>query len=192
MCCEFVESCWEELETLGALDNAGRRPTFSAAKTLLAACLVAAQHLGAIRHACPRPANTATAAFCFDRQIFVRGTLRTSSSVGHLLRGLFADRRDVAMLQMQYSHIALFAEGAVVALPLTKMGRRRGAAEMVTVECPVAIRLFIKARDHCHLDEKLVISPELFRRWWRDAILSVELDPDIWRPYGLRHGGATE
>ena len=66
---------------------------------------------------------------------------------------------------MQYSHIALFAEGAVVALPLTNMGRRRGAAEMVTVDCPVALRLFMRARDQCHMDEKLVISPDFFRRW---------------------------
>ena len=93
---------------------------------------------------------------------------------------------------MQYSHIALFAEGAVVALPLTKMGRRRGAAEMVTADCPVALRLFIKARGQCHLDEKLVISPDLFRRWCRASISALELDPDVWRPYGLRRGGATE
>ena len=96
------------------------------------------------------------------------------------------------MLQMQYSHIALFAEGAVVALPLTKMGRRRGAAEMVTIDCPVALRLFIKARRRCHMEEKLVISSDFFRRWWRASIAALELDPDVWRPYVLRRGGATE
>ena len=63
---------------------------------------------------------------------------------------------------------------------------------MVTVECPVAIRLFMKARGHCQMDEKLVISPDLFCRWWRASISSLGLDPDVWRPYGLRRGGATE
>ena len=33
---------------------------------------------------------------------------------------------------------------------------------MVTVECPVAIRLFMKARGDCHLAERLVISPDVF------------------------------
>ena len=190
MCCEFVESCWEECE----------------ARSVPSTTLAGVQHFLQRRRCLPRAWWLLNTWALFDmpaRAPPIPSPLLFALIGKALSEGLYGQAAALAlcfagflrtgeMLQMQFRHIALFPEGAVVALPLTKMGRRRGAAEMVTVDCPVALRLFMKARSQCHLDEKLVFSPDFFRRWWRASIAALELDPDVWRPYGLRRGGATE
>ena len=62
---------------------------------------------------------------------------------------------------------------------------------MVTVECPIAIGLFVLASKSVYAHEHLAVTPEFFREWWRNAIVALDLEPAVWRPYGLRRGGAT-
>ena len=40
--------------------------------------------------------------------------------------------------------------------------------------------------------DTVIAVPSSFRAWWRRAIAELGLDPEIFRPYGLRRGGATE
>ena len=158
MCFEFVESCWEELE----------------ARSVPSTTLAGVQHFLQRRRCLPRAWWLLDTWALFDmpaRALRIPTPLLFALVGKALSEGLYGQAAALAlcfadflrtgeMLQMQYSHIALFPEGAVVALPLTKMGRRRGAAEIVTVDCPVALRLFMRARGQCHLEEKLVISPD--------------------------------
>ena len=57
---------------------------------------------------------------------------------------------------------------------------------------PGAFRLFMKARDQCHLDEKLVLSPKIVcRRWWQASIATLELTQHL-ATDNPRQGNATE
>ena len=49
------------------------------------------------------------------------------------------------MLSAQYQHVAVFEGAGTIALPLTKVDKRRGHQEMVPFECAIAVRLLVRA-----------------------------------------------
>ena len=63
---------------------------------------------------------------------------------------------------------------------------------MVSFECPIAISLVAKAGRGRFGGETLIPAPSSFRLWWKRAISELGMDPEVFRPYGLRRGGATE
>ena len=96
------------------------------------------------------------------------------------------------MLAVQLQHIAIVDARGTVALPLTKMGKRRGLQEMFAFEDPIAIKLILAAARSRHPGDPLMPSPSVFRQWWKSSVTELGLDAEAFRPYGLRRGGATE
>ena len=62
---------------------------------------------------------------------------------------------------------------------------------MVVVEDPIAWAVLVLTQGRCYPSEFLAGSPDLFRNWWRQSIAALGLEPAVWRPYGLRRGGAS-
>ena len=186
---EFIESCWEEMEP----------------KSVVSTTLAGIQHFLQRKRCLPRswwalgtwslydlparaPPIPALLAYALAGKALAENLPGLAAAV---VLGFAGFLRTGEILSMQYGHVALFDGIAVISLPLTKMGRRRGAEEMVTVECPIAIALFNIASKVAYAHEHLAVTPDFFREWWRRAVTALDLDPAIWRPYGLRRGGAT-
>ena len=62
----------------------------------------------------------------------------------------------------------------------------------MTVECPIAVKLFTLAAAKRYGTEYLATTPDFFRSWWHSALEVLGLPLTVWRPYVLRRGGATE
>ena len=189
MTVEFIESCWEEMEP----------------KSVVSTTLAGIQHFLQRKHCLPRswwtlgtwslydlparaPPIPALLAYALAGKALSENLPGLAAAI---VLGFAGFLRTGEIISMQYGHVALFDGIAVISLPLTKMGRRRGAEEMVTVECPIAIALFGIAIKAVYAHEHLAVTPEFFREWWRNAVTALDLEPAIWRPYGLRRGGAT-
>ena len=119
---------------------------------------------------------------------FVQGHHGLAASIALGFAGFL---RTGDMLQMQFQHLARYPTGGILALPLAKIGRRRGHREMAPIECPIAPRLVVLAARSAMPGYSIAPPPLSFRAWWREAIAEFGLDPVVWRPYGLRRGGAT-
>ena len=186
---EFIESCWEEMEP----------------KSLVSTTLAGIQHFLQRKRCLPRSWWTLSTWNLHDLPARAPPipALLAYASAGKALAdqlpgvaaavalGFAGFLRTGEILGCQFGHVALFEEAAIVSLPFTKMGRRRGAEEMVAVECPIAIALFILASAGRYPHEYLAVTPQFFREWWRASMQTFDLDADVWRPYGLRRGGAT-
>ena len=96
------------------------------------------------------------------------------------------------MLGAQFQHIAIVGAQGTIALPLTKSGRRKGHQEMVSFECLIAQKLLVAASVRKYGGDSVIEAPGSFRAWWRAAITDFGMDAAVFRPYGLRRGGATE
>ena len=64
---------------------------------------------------------------------------------------------------------------------------------MVTISDPLVSRWAAAAAAHL-LPHQTVLqrSPEQFRMFFREALSILQLDPDLFRPYSIRRGGATD
>ena len=189
MSVEFIESCWEDMEP----------------KSVVSTTLAGIQHFLHRKRCLPRSWWTLGTWSLYDLPArappipallacALAGKALAESLPGlaaAIVLGFAGFLRTGEILSMQYNHVALFDGVAVVSLPLTKMGRRRGAEEMVTIECPIAMALFAIASRAAYAHEHLAVTPEFFREWWRNAVTALDLEAAIWRPYGLRRGGAT-
>ena len=63
---------------------------------------------------------------------------------------------------------------------------------MVPFECAIAVRLLARAAVGRYGGETIISAQASFRLWWKRAISELGMDPDVYRPYGLRRGVATE
>ena len=110
-----------------------------------------------------------------------------------LLVGFRGFLRTGELLQCRFAHIALRPGGhVVIALPLTKIGARRGQQEVVAFQCPITCRLLtLAAFDRAPGETILGCGISAFRAWWNQGIRKLLLDPNVLRPYSLRRGGAT-
>ena len=63
---------------------------------------------------------------------------------------------------------------------------------MVPFECAIAVRLLARAAVGRYGGETIISAPASFRLWWKRAISELGMDPEVYRPYGLRRGGGTE
>jgi hypothetical protein len=110
-----------------------------------------------------------------------------------LLVGFRGFLRTGELLQCRFAHIALRpGDHVVIALPLTKIGARRGQQEVVAFQCPITCRLLtLAAFDRAPGETILGCGISAFRAWWNQGIRKLLLDPTVLRPYSLRRGGAT-
>lgn len=96
------------------------------------------------------------------------------------------------MLGARFQHVAIVEGQGTLALPLTKIGKRRGHQEFVAFEDPISLKLLQTASYGRYRGDTIIAVPSTFRTWWKRAIVDLGLDPEIYRPYGFRRGGATE
>ena len=110
-----------------------------------------------------------------------------------LLVGFRGFLRTGELLQCRFAHVALRPGGhVVIALPLTKIGARRGQQEVVTFQCPLTARLLVLAAFNRAPGETILgCGVTAFRAWWNLGLRKLRLDPSVLRPYSLRRGGAT-
>ena len=59
---------------------------------------------------------------------------------------------------------------------------------MVPLERAIAVRLLARAAIGRYGGETIIAVPAECH-WWKRAISELDLDPDVFRPYGLRRGG---
>ena len=62
---------------------------------------------------------------------------------------------------------------------------------MVPFECAIAARMLARAAIGRYGGETIIAAPADFCHWWKRAISELDMDPEVYRPYGLRRGGAT-
>ena len=100
--------------------------------------------------------------------------------------------RTGGLLACCFGHISVRGHDIVAALPLTKIGARRGQQEVVTFKCPLT-RLFLLRAAHIFLpgDTVLGCGSTAFRSWWTLCLRKIQINPDVLRPYALRRGGAA-
>ena len=98
------------------------------------------------------------------------------------------------MLGAASNHVTWSRAGlrGVLALPLTKSGQRTGAPESVTFSDSLVgsmLHMLVQlVGEHAPL---WAGSAEDFRRAWRFHLQRLGLDPEAYKPYALRRGGAT-
>ena len=166
----------EAVERMGGthygLDHFGWWPTFPAAKSLLVASLVISRH----------------------SDIFSAGLLVTPQIPSPLLSAEDGEALSKRSLDdMQRLHVAsrIFAfvtnrQAAADAIPTHRLicrGRDGGTGDF-----HIALRLFMKARDHCHLQGR---APSLADEL-HTSIEGPRLKLIVWRPCNLRQVGATK
>ena len=96
------------------------------------------------------------------------------------------------LLACRFGHISLRDNNVIVALPLTKIGARRGQQEVVTFECRLTAHLLQQAAiGRAPGDTVLGVGVHAFRTWWNLSLAKLELNSEVLRPYALRRGGAT-
>ena len=81
----------------------------------------------------------------------------------------------------------------IVALPWTKIGQRRGAQELVTIESPeIGARLAAVMETMAIGDTLVGMTNGVFRQWFTAANDRLALSHLKFKPYSLRRGGASE
>ena len=80
---------------------------------------------------------------------------------------------------------------AVIALGLTKAGKRAGVQESVSVGHDTAFRYVQQWVALASPQQRLCPSPGRWRKLFKACIESLKLEPLELRPYSLRRGGAT-
>ena len=110
-----------------------------------------------------------------------------------LILGFKGFLRTGELLAARYGHVSLQgASSVVLALPMTKIGARRGQQEVVCFECPLASALLrVAAWGRAPGDTILGVGNTAFRSWWARALGKLSLNADVLRPYSIRRGGAT-
>ena len=90
------------------------------------------------------------------------------------------------------AHLMFNSAGSgVVALPLTKSGRRKGAQEQVTIDDAV-VAFWVSSRAAAVPNGPLTTaSVASWRRWFAKALRELGLEGWGFKPYSLRRGGAT-
>ena len=110
-----------------------------------------------------------------------------------LLVGFFGLLRTGEILSITASHISVTdPKGpAVIALGLTKAGKRQGAAETVTIHVEDVCRRLHQWKHDVSGRTKLAPSNYGWRKMFNDTLKAVGFQHVDYRPYSLRRGGAT-
>ena len=100
--------------------------------------------------------------------------------------------RTMEMLSLTRGQISVDEQRGVVALPLTKIGRRKGAQELVTVNDQWLLRkLGAEKAKHQPHEKLLRCSNTGFRTWFEKALNFLGVSHLGLRPYSIRRHGAT-
>ena len=106
---------------------------------------------------------------------------------------LFLRTGEMASLAVNMFRFAADGSRAVIVLPFTKSSARTGATESVVLEDGRLVRCCLKFVSEFSPGDKILRrSPAQFRKLWKHLVSQLGQDPQYWRPYGLRRGGATE
>ena len=96
------------------------------------------------------------------------------------------------LLSMRFCHFHVAGSKIVLALPLTKIGQRRGQQEVIAFDCTICARLLQNAAAKSTATDLLVpLGPYWFRNWWDHALLRLDVPSHIFKPYAIRRGGAS-
>ena len=96
------------------------------------------------------------------------------------------------LLGLRFSHFSVTHSKVVLALPLTKIGQRRGQQEVIAFDCPISAVLLQRAAAQALPADLMVPNGAYwFRTWWEQSLLSLDVPPHIFKPYALRRGGAS-
>lgn len=110
-----------------------------------------------------------------------------------LLVGFYGMLRTGELLGVKLSHISQTSSKgvAVIALGLTKAGRRQGAAESVTIGVESVTRFLWAWKQSASQHANLCQSPQQWRRMFSETLEALNFQEFSFRPYSLRRGGAT-
>ena len=188
--CDYVEALWEEGEprslagdTLSGVSHLLRtRRQFPGAWALLTVW----QRLELPARAAPMTPQVVLAV----ANVFLQAQRLDLVAVTVLM--FHCALRVAEALNVHSSHLTFVAAGhGVVALPLTKMGQRRGAQEQVTIDDPVAT-FWVSLRAGQVPEGQLTnVSTAQYRTCLQKALAQLHLAEHGFRPYSLRRGGAT-
>jgi hypothetical protein len=189
--CNFIEHLWEEGESRGIASDLVcasqhflmRRRCFAGAWSLLSTW----QRMELPDRAAPLPQSVAIAmaGLAWRHKHFDMSAL--------LLLGFDAFLRTGELFSIKRCHVSVGTSSqGLVALPLTKSGRRQGAQEMVTVSDKLTNRV-LAAVCRGLAPDALVLqrSPASFRTLFSRYLQELGLSRFQFRPYSLRRGGAT-
>ena len=88
--------------------------------------------------------------------------------------------------------ISTSTKSAILNLGLTKSGLRAGAAESVTISCPMVVPMLAVLTASKPASHKLFDGgAPRYRKLFADALRALDLHEWGFRPYSLRRGGAT-
>ena len=186
---DYVESLWEEFESKGSASTAlaaiqhylGRRR-----------CLPRAWHLLSTWNLYDLPGRAPPLPADLLYALVGKALLENKPGLAAgLALGFAAFLRTGELLQVQYRHIRLSNIGGILALPLTKTGRRQGHQEMVPLEDAISLQLLWRCAAASLPMDTVMPTNAVFRKWWAEAMHEFGLDPELWRPYSIRRGGAS-
>ena len=107
--------------------------------------------------------------------------------------GLDCLLRTAEVLQVLPGHVTLTSTArGVLLLLLMKSGQRRGESELVTIEDDLVVTILRHAFwGKAPAQPLLTTSAHDFRVVWKQALHMIHMDPEVFKPYSLRRGGAT-
>ena len=110
-----------------------------------------------------------------------------------LLLGFHGLLRTGELLGVQKAHVVQAGprSPAVISLGFTKVGKRAGAAESVTIREEDTLRRLWQWLSSPHTPTTLCGTPHSWRKTFNECLLACQLDSYDFRPYSLRRGGAT-
>ena len=110
-----------------------------------------------------------------------------------LMSGFDGFLRTSEFLTLSPEMVSFSDSGALLVLPLTKSGQRRGGAESVRITDPAAVQLLWIAcsRAACRSDPIVATGAPAFRRWFRWGLETLGVAHVGFLPYSVRRGGAT-
>ena len=188
--CQYLEELWEEGESKGLAGDTlsgvshflQTRRQFPGAWQLLSVW----QKLEMPARAAPLSATMVAAMADLLR---CRGHIRLCAG---LLMGFHCALRTGELLLACVEHFSFLPDGtAILALPWTKGGQRRGAQEIITLDDPICV---FWVRQACMLAGKgslLNLSGPAFRTIVASCLQELHLAGLNFKPYSLRRGGAS-
>ena len=110
-----------------------------------------------------------------------------------LLVGFYGMLRTGELLAVKPAHLTQSSPKslAVLALGLTKTGRRHGAAESITIGVETVTRFLWEWKKSYPPHSNLCQSPHQWRKMFSDTLVALNFEEYKFRPYSLRRGGAT-
>ena len=110
-----------------------------------------------------------------------------------LLVGFYAMLRTGEVLAIRNRDVSVDASrgNSVIALGMTKGGKRTGAAESVTIQVSEVVKRLNQWKQATAPGALLTPPPHTWRKEFNEAVQALNLQEWEFRPYSLRRGGAT-